>query len=174
MTEIFEGLLAGDPSKPETTLGPLVNEKILAGLLSQVDEAAKAGARIVTGGKRMDREGYYMEPTIVAGIETSNPFFHQEAFGPVASVYIVDTEEEAVAIANGTKFGLGSSILSSNIEHARELAKKIDSGMVFINSGGYTSPKVPFGGVKNSGFGRELSELGSHEFVNWKLVRVQQ
>ena len=173
MKKIFEELKVGDPSDPATTLGPIVNEKILGGLLKQVEEAAKAGAKVVTGGKRIDRPGCYMEPTIVTGIKQTNPLFSQEAFGPVGSVYVVDSEEEAIKIANATTFGLGSSVFSSNKDHARKVAMQIESGMVFINSGGYSTPQVPFGGVKNSGFGREISELGLHEFVNRKIVRVR-
>ena len=170
----FEELKVGDPSDAKTTLGPLVNEKILGGLLKQVQEAEKAGAKIITGGSRIERPGCYIQPTIVTDIGKSNPLFNQEAFGPVASVYIVDSEEEAIEVANGTSFGLGSSVFSSSVEHAQKVAAKIESGMVFVNSGGYSSPQVPFGGVKNSGFGRELSELGVHEFVNRKIVRVRR
>ena len=174
MKAIFEDLKVGDPSDKSVTLGALVNEKILGGLLKQVEDAQKAGARIFTGGKRLDRPGCYLAPTIITDISKPNPLFNQEAFGPVASFYIVDSEEEAIALANATTFGLGSSVFSSDIEHARKVAMKIDSGMVFISSGGYSTPQVPFGGVKNSGFGRELSELGVHEFVNWKIVRVHK
>lgn len=173
MKEIFEALKAGDPTDKDTSLGPIVNKKILDGLLKQVDEAAKAGARVVTGGKQVDRPGFFMEPTIMTNITDQNPLFQQETFGPVASFYVVDTEEQAVRLANATPFGLGSSVLSDDVEHARSVAAKIESGMVFINSGGYSTPEVPFGGVKRSGFGRELSELGTSEFVNKKLVRVR-
>jgi len=172
MKKIFEGLEAGDPAKLTTTLGPIVNEKILGGLIKQIDEAAAAGARIVTGGKRLDRPGFYLEPTIITGIDRSDPLFSQEAFGPVPSFYIVETDEEAIELANATTFGLGSSIFSDDIEHARRVTAKIESGMVFINSGGFSTPQVPFGGVKNSGFGRELSELGMAEFVNRKVIRI--
>lgn len=172
MKTIFEGLKAGDPASPETTLGPIVNEKILGGLLKQVEEAEKAGARIVTGGKRIDRPGCYMEPTIITDIQSDNPLFEQETFGPIASVYVVDTEDEAIEIANGTPFGLGSIVFSADLGRARQVADRIDSGMVFVNSGGVSMPQLPFGGVKNSGLGRELSELGIHEFVNRKLIRV--
>ena len=174
MKASFEALKVGDPTKTETTLGPLVNEKILGGLLKQVEDAEKAGARVVTGGKRISRPGCYMEATIVTDIGRENPLFSQEAFGPIASVYIVNTEDEAIEIANATNFGLGSSVFSSSVDHAREVAARIESGMVFVNSGGISSPEVPFGGVKNSGFGRELSELGMLEFVNRKIIRVHK
>lgn len=173
-TKAIESLQIGDPADPRTTLGPLVNENILNGLLKQVQGAKAAGARIVTGGQRINRPGYYMEPTVITDISEDNPLFQQETFGPVASLYVVDTEAAAIRIANATKFGLGSAVLTANIEHAKKVAAQIESGMVFINSSAYTAPEVPFGGVKNSGFGRELSELGIGEFVNKKLIRVQQ
>ena len=173
MKRIFEGLKVGDPADRSTTLDPLVNEKILNGLLKQVTDASNAGARIVTGGKQLDRPGYYMEPTIITNIERSNPLFLQEAFGPVASFYVVETEDEAIELANTTPYGLGSTVLSGNVAHARKVASRIESGMVFINSPGYSIPQIPLGGVKNSGFGRELSELGIGEFVNRKMISVK-
>ncbi len=162
----------GDPADPKTTLGPLFAERAVLGLIQQIDAAKAAGARVVIGGKRLNRPGFYLEPTVITDITPENPLFLQEAFGPVASIYVVKNENEALKIANATKFGLGSSIYSGDIARAKKLAEKIDSGMVFINSMGYTGPEVPFGGTKNSGFGRELSELGIQEFVNHKLIRV--
>lgn len=113
-----------------------------------------------------------MEPTIITDITKDNPFFFQEAFGTIASVYSVDTEEEAIEFANVTKFGLGSSVWSADVKHAQEVATKIEAGMVWVNSVTDTGPEVPFGVVKNSGFGRELSELGIGESVNRKLIRT--
>lgn len=162
----------GDPADRTTTLGPMFAERGLAKLLDQINTAKAHGATIVTGGNRIDRPGFFIEPTIITGISIDNPLSLEETFGPVFSFYVVDSEEEAITIANGTKFGLGASVMGADIERAQEVAGRIEAGMVFINSASYSGPEVPFGGIKNSGFGRELSELGILEFVNKKLVRV--
>lgn len=165
-------LKPGDPGDEATTLGPISSKRALELLLKQVDEAKGGGARIVLGGDRIDRPGFYLEPTILTEIKKSNPVYSQELFGPVASIYVVESEEEAVRLANDTPYGLGASVFTNDIEHGRKVAARIDSGMVFINQPAWTSPQLPFGGVKNSGFGRELSKLGFGEFVNRKLVNV--
>ncbi|APR35940.1 aldehyde dehydrogenase family protein [Paraburkholderia sp. SOS3] len=174
LVEQYAALPVGEPSDPASAIGPLVSERAVDGLIAQIHAAKAAGARIVCGGRRMNRPGFYVEPTIITDIAGDNPFFHQEAFGPVLSFHVVDTEDEAIHIANATKFGLGSSVFSADIERAKRVADRIEAGMVFINSFVNAGPEVPFGGVKNSGFGRELSELGIAEFVNRKLVRVAQ
>lgn len=166
----MEALVVGDPSVEATSLGPINSERALGGLLDQIERAKAAGARLVSGGRRIDRPGWYLEPTIVTDINANNPLFQEETFGPIASVYIVANEEEAFEIANATRYGLGATIFSADSARAMFLADQIDSGMVFINGPGYTAPNVPFGGVKNSGFGRELGALGIGEFVNRKLV----
>jgi succinate-semialdehyde dehydrogenase / glutarate-semialdehyde dehydrogenase len=165
-------LQAGDPADPETTLGPLSSERALDLLLDQIRIAKDGGARVVLGGNRIDRPGYYLEPTILTGIDAKNPASVLEFFGPVASFYFVDTEDEAIELANATPFGLGASVFTSDVGRARQVARQIESGMVFINQPAWTAPELPFGGIKNSGFGRELSELGFGEFVNRKLVNV--
>ena len=165
-------LQAGDPADPETTLGPLSSERALDLLLDQIRIARDGGARVVLGGNRIDRPGYYLEPTILTGIDAKNPASVLEFFGPVASVYFVDTEDEAIELANATPFGLGASVFTSDAGRGRQVARQIQSGMVFINQPAWTAPELPFGGIKNSGFGRELSELGFGEFVNRKLVNV--
>ena len=172
LVENYANLTVGDPNEMATAVGPVVSESALQGLLAQVEKGVRAGARLVAGGKRIDRPGYFMQPTILCDIAEDNPIFQEELFGPVLSYYVVDTEEEAIRIANATKFGLGSSVFSADIDRAREVAGRIEAGMVFINTYINSGPEVPFGGVKNSGFGRELSELGIGEFVNKKLVRV--
>jgi succinate-semialdehyde dehydrogenase/glutarate-semialdehyde dehydrogenase len=123
------------------------------------------------GSKRIDRPGFYLEPTVLTDIEPDNPIYTQELFGPVASFYCVKNEE-AINLANATPFGLGASIFTADVERGRKLAAKIDSGMVFVNQPVWTVAELPFGGVKNSGYGRELSELGFGEFVNQKLIHV--
>lgn len=168
----FAALKVGDPENDDTVLGPLVSERALEGLLQQIKDAQVAGARIVHGGKRVDRPGFFLEPTIITDIARDNPLYYQEAFGPVLSFYVVDSEEEAIALANDSKYGLGAFIFDADIEHAKQVASRIESGMVYINSCFVDSPGLPFGGIKNSGFGRELSEIGIGEFLNRKLVRV--
>ncbi|WP_297324319.1 NAD-dependent succinate-semialdehyde dehydrogenase [Nitrosomonas sp.] len=165
-------LKVGDPQDPGTTLGPLSSEKTLNILLNQIALAKRDGGKIVLGGRRIDRPGFYLEPTILTGINKSNAIYTQELFGPVAAFYAVENEEEAIRLANATPFGLGASVFSADVERGRRIAAKIDSGMAFINQPVWTSAELPFGGVKNSGFGRELSELGFGEFVNEKLINV--
>ncbi|KAK1241296.1 hypothetical protein MKX08_001270 [Trichoderma sp. CBMAI-0020] len=174
IVEAFTAMQAGDPMDRSTTLGPLFAESGVRDIVAQVEQAKAAGATVVCGGKRVNRPGCYMEPTLITDISPENPLYQQETFGPVASLYVVDTEEEAIEIANATPFGLGSSIYSSNIKHAKEVAAKMDAGMVYINSALNAGADVPFGGVKNSGFGRELGELGIGEFLNKKLIRVHE
>lgn len=168
----LSSLKAGDPKDVETTLGPVSSEKALNLLLDQIDRARSAGATLVLGGNRIERPGYYLEPTILSGIAESNPIYREELFGPVASFYVVDDEAQAIRLANATTFGLGASVFTADLGRGRKLAAAIESGMVFINQPAWTAPELPFGGVKNSGFGRELSELGFGEFVNQKLINV--
>jgi succinate-semialdehyde dehydrogenase/glutarate-semialdehyde dehydrogenase len=165
-------LKIGDPQDPGTTLGPLSSEKILTILLDQIALAKRKGGKVALGGRRIDRPGFYLEPTVLTNIEPDNPIYTQELFGPVASFYSVENEEEAINLANATPFGLGASVFTADVEHGRKLAAKIDSGMVFVNQPVWTAAELPFGGVKNSGYGRELSELGFGEFVNQKLIHV--
>ncbi|HDR3017806.1 NAD-dependent succinate-semialdehyde dehydrogenase [Pseudomonas aeruginosa] len=172
LTEVFNGMRAGNPNDPETTIGPLFSEAALEKLLDQIRRAEATGAAVVTGGKRIDRPGFYLQPTIITNIDSANPLHREEAFGPVLGVYAVDSEEEAIAVANDSPYGLGSAVLCEDVERAQRIAARIEAGMVFINSGVYTGPETPFGGVKNSGFGRELGEAGIGEFVNRKLIRV--
>ncbi len=172
LKEKFAAIQVGDPTDEATLLGPLVSERALLGLLRQIEDAKAAGARIVHGGKRVDRPGFYLEPTIIADIGEDNPLYTQEAFGPVLSFYVVDNEEEAIRLANATPYGLGGYVFDADVRNAKRIASRIDSGMVYINSCFADSPGLPFGGVKNSGFGRELSEIGIGEFINRKLIRV--
>lgn len=172
LKEKFAAIKVGDPTDAATVLGPLVSESALKGLLKQIEDAKVAGARIVFGGRRVDRPGFYLEPTIITDIAVDNPLYQQEAFGPVLSFYVVDSEEEAIVLANATRYGLGGYVFDADIAHAKQVASRIESGMVYINSCFVDSPRLPFGGVKNAGFGRELSELGIGEFLNRKLIRV--
>ncbi len=162
-------LKAGDPMYESTTLAPLSSA---AALTKQLDRAVAAGADVVMGGRRVDVPGAFMQPTILTGITPDNPAYVDEFFGPVALFFRVDNEEDAIALANATPFGLGGSIFTSDVAHGQEIARRIDTGMVFINHPTWTAPNLPFGGILNSGYGRELSALGIDEFVNKKLVRV--
>ena len=169
----LENFKPGDPMDKQTTLAPLSSTEALKNLLGQVDEAVSGGARVLTGGQRIEgHDGAFMQPTILADIDKGNPAYMQEFFGPVALFFRVADEDAAVALANDSPFGLGGSVFTQDIERGKRVARRIDTGMVFINSGASSSPELPFGGVKNSGYGRELSSAGIQEFVNKKLIRV--
>ena len=165
-------LKPGDPMDKGTTLGPMSTEEALVNLLDQVNRAVANGATVVMGGKRIDRPGAFMQPTILTNIKSSNPAFKEEFFGPVASFFRVKNEDEAVALANNSEFGLGGSVFTQDVARGKRVASRIDTGMVFVNHPTWTEPDLPFGGIKNSGYGRELSSMGIEEFVNKKLVRV--
>lgn len=168
----MEALIPGDPMHESTTLGPLSTESALAQLLKQVNEAVAHGATLVLGGKRMNRPGAFMQPTILTGILPDNPAYREEFFGPVALFFRVTDEEAAIALANDSDYGLGGSVFTRDIERGKRVASRIETGMVFVNHPTWTAADLPFGGIKNSGYGRELSSLGIQEFVNKKLVRV--
>ncbi len=162
----------GDPMDEKTALGPLSTESALVDLLEQVHGAVKHGAKVVLGGKRIDRAGSYMEPTILTDIKPDSPAFRQEFFGPVALFFRVKDEEAAIALANDSDFGLGGSVFTKDIARGRRVASRIDTGMMFINNISWADAELPFGGIKSSGYGRELGDMGIQEFVNKKLVRV--
>jgi succinate-semialdehyde dehydrogenase/glutarate-semialdehyde dehydrogenase len=163
---------AGDPMDRATTLGPLSTEAALVQLLGQIKSAVAKGAKVLMGGNRIDRPGSFMQPTILTNIKPGNPAFREEFFGPVALFFRVKNEDEAVALANDSDFGLGGSVFTDDVARGQRVASRIDTGMVFINHPTWTTADLPFGGIKNSGYGRELSSLGIQEFVNKKLVRV--
>jgi len=174
--EKFQAALAdlkpGDPMDEATTLGPLSTEGALVQLLGQVKEAVANGAKLIMGGKRIDRPGSFMQPTILSNIKPGNPAFREEFFGPVALFFRVKGEDEAVALANDSDFGLGGSVFTKDVARGKRVAGRVDTGMMFVNHPTWTTPDLPFGGIKNSGYGRELSSLGIQEFVNKKLVRI--
>jgi succinate-semialdehyde dehydrogenase/glutarate-semialdehyde dehydrogenase len=165
-------LKPGDPADRSTSLAPISSERQLETLLAQIELARKSGATVAVGGKRIDRPGFYLEPTVLTKVTESNPIYTQELFGPVACFYVVEDETEALRVANATPYGLGGSVFTADLERGRKVALQIDSGMAFINRPIRTQAELPFGGIKNSGFGRELSELGFEEFVNKKLITV--
>jgi len=168
----LEKLVPGDPMDSKTTLGPLCTKGALDLVQKQIKTAVDAGAKVLLGGKRLDRPGYFLEPTILTDIEPKNPAYYQEFFAPVALIFRVKNEEEAVKLANDSPYGLGGSVITRDIERGKRIARRIETGMVFINRSTWTAPDLPFGGVKNSGYGRELSDLGIGEFVNKKLIRI--
>ncbi|WP_349656581.1 NAD-dependent succinate-semialdehyde dehydrogenase [Xanthomonas sp. 10-10] len=162
----------GDPLDAQTLLGPLASREGLEGLSKQVDAAIAHGATVLTGGKRIDRPGFFYAPTVLTDVTPQNPAFYEEFFGPVALLFVVQDDAAAAALANDSVFGLGGTIYSGDIARARALAAQIETGMVFINTPTTSRPELPFGGIKRSGFGRELGDVGIKEFVNRKLVVV--
>ncbi len=169
----MQAFAPGDPLDKQTTLAPLSSAGALKTLLGQVEEAVGHGARLLMGGKRIEgQSGEFMQPTILTDLTPANPAYKQEFFGPVALFFRVADEAAAVALANDSPFGLGGSVFTQDAERGKRVARQIDTGMVFINSAAVSSPELPFGGVKNSGYGRELSGAGILEFVNRKLIRV--
>ena len=171
-TAALSGLVAGDPLDERTTLAPMSSRSAAETLQAQVAEAVEHGAKATQVGERVPDNGTFVQPTILTGVTRDNPVYGQELFGPVAMFFRVRDEDEAVAIANDTEYGLGGSVFTGDLEHGKEIAERIESGMVFVNRPTWTAPELPFGGVKRSGYGRELSWLGIQEFVNKKLIDV--
>ena len=166
-------LVIGDPIDPKTELGPIAREDLLEELDWQVKETVKHGAKILTGGERVDREGAFYQPTVLSNVKKGMLAYSEELFGPVAIMIRAKNEAEAIDIANDTPFGLGASIWTEDIRKAEILTRQIDSGAVFINGMVKSDPRMPFGGIKTSGYGRELSHYGIKEFVNIKSVWVK-
>ena len=162
----------GDPMDEGTQLGPLATSNIRDELEEQVRASVSAGARILTGGSRLEREGYFYAPTVLVDIARESPAAQEELFGPVASVFRARDLDDAIAIANGTRFGLGASAWTRDRNEERRFIEEIESGLLFINGMVASDPRLPFGGVKSSGFGRELGEFGIREFVNIKTVKT--
>jgi succinate-semialdehyde dehydrogenase / glutarate-semialdehyde dehydrogenase len=168
-TAALSAVKSGDPHERETDVGPLSSSLAADRLEEQVNRAVAQGATVVAGGKR---NGNWFEPTVLTDITPENEVYREELFGPVAQVYRVSSEEEAVALANDTPFGLGSYVMTTDPEQAARVADQIDAGMVYVNIVGADSAELPFGGTKRSGFGRELGRYGADEFVNKKLIRI--
>ena len=162
----------GDPMAQDTTLPPLSSEGQAKTLEGQINLAVSHGAKVYLGGKRIDRPGAFLEPTILMDVEPGSPAYREEFFGPVALFFRAKDDADAVRLANDTPFGLGGAVFTENPERGRRVAAEVESGMVWVNHPTLSSPELPFGGVKNSGFGRELSSLGITEFVNKKLIRL--
>ena len=164
-------LVPGDPMEETTTLGPLSSESALVDLLAQVGVAVAHGAKIALGGGRVERPGSFMQPTILTDVTPENPAFRQEFFGPVALFFRVRDENAAIALANDSDFGLGGSVFTRDAARGRRVASRVETGMMFVNNISWSDAELPFGGIKDSGYGRELGNMGIQEFVNKKLVR---
>jgi succinate-semialdehyde dehydrogenase/glutarate-semialdehyde dehydrogenase len=162
----------GDPLDRATQIGPLAREDLRDALQQQIDDSLRAGARLVIGGKALPGPGYFFEPTILADVEPAMPVFSEETFGPAAAVIRADDLEHAVGLANASEFGLGGNLWTRDIDRAEKIAARLESGAVFINGMTASDPRLPFGGVKRSGYGRELSHYGIKEFVNIQTVWI--
>jgi len=171
--EGMKALRIGDPMDETTEIGPLATPQIVTDLDEQVRKTAAAGARILTGGRRLDRPGNYYPPTVITDIPKDSPAYHEELFGPVALLFRVRNVTEAIRLANDTTFGLGSSAWTNDQAERARLIDEIEAGSVFINGMVASDPRLPFGGVKRSGYGRELSGHGIREFVNIKTVWIK-
>lgn len=170
----MEALKIGDPLDESTELGPLATQSGVADLERDIEKSVAAGAKILTGGKRLPRPGNFFAPTVLTKIPKSAPAYHEELFGPVACVFRVKNLDEAIHIANDTRFGLGASAWTTDEAERDQLINELEAGMVFINKMVASDPRIPFGGVKQSGHGRELGVHGIREFVNIKTVCVQE
>jgi len=172
--EGFKALKVGDPMDPATDVGPLANESQVLTIDEQVKRSVAAGAKLLTGGRRIDRPGCWYEPTVLTNVTSDSPAYHDEVFGPVAILFRVRNLDEAIRLANDSPFGLGASAWTTDPAEQQRFVEDIEAGMVFINAMVASDPRVPFGGVKQSGYGRELSWHGIHEFVNAKTAWVYE
>jgi succinate-semialdehyde dehydrogenase/glutarate-semialdehyde dehydrogenase len=170
--EKIAALTVGDPMDADTQVGPLATESGRADVEAYVEDARAKGATVVVGGKRPDRPGWFYEPTLLTGVTPEMALHAEEVFGPVAALYTVDGLDEAIEIANSHPYGLGANLWSEDEEERARFVRDIQSGMAFINGMTTSYPELPFGGVKQSGYGRELTELGMREFMNTKTVWV--
>ena len=162
----------GDPREPETQIGPIATKRLLSDLEAQVKSALDAGARVLTGGRRLRREGNFFEPTVLEGVPRRCPVYREELFGPVAMVFRVDSLDDAIELANDTPFGLAASAWTRDPAEQQRFLAELECGSVFLNAMVSSDPRLPFGGIKRSGFGRELSAAGMREFMNAKTVVV--
>jgi succinate-semialdehyde dehydrogenase/glutarate-semialdehyde dehydrogenase len=167
-----EDLVVGDPLDPKTQIGPLARADLVDNLERQVDESVRMGARVLTGGERIPGKGFFYRPTVLADVTEDMPVFKEETFGPVAAVLRVRDAEEAVRVANDSPYGLGGNIWTRDAALGERLARRIESGSVFVNGMVASDPRLPFGGVKRSGYGRELSTFGIREFTNVQTIWI--
>jgi len=168
----FEGLKIGDPMAADTDIGPLVNKASRDEIVGQVENAVKDGATLLAGGTALDGPGYFFAPGILENIPTSSKAFHEEIFGPVAALYKVHSLDEAIELANDSPFGLGSSIWTVDADEQSQAISDIEAGATFVNAMASSDPRLPFGGIKRSGYGRELAAEGIRAFCNVKTVYI--
>jgi acyl-CoA reductase-like NAD-dependent aldehyde dehydrogenase len=173
LLEHMDALRVGDPLERTTQVGPLARADLLEELESQVERTVQVGATLALGGRRLDRPGFYFPPTVLLGVEPGMPAFDEETFGPVAAVTRARDAGHALELANRSRFGLGASVWTTDLSRGHELAARLEAGAVFVNEMVKSDPRVPFGGVKCSGYGRELAAFGLREFVNVKTVWVR-
>jgi len=159
---------------PKTTIAPMNSERAKNKLQGQIDKAVAGGAKVYYGNEPIDLPGQFLQPTILTDISEDNPEFYDEMFGPVAQVFKVSSDQEAIDLANNSELGLGGIVVSADPQHGKAVAEKIETGMVFVNSFLVSLPELPFGGVKGSGYGREMSQLGLTAFTNEKLIVTAQ
>jgi succinate-semialdehyde dehydrogenase/glutarate-semialdehyde dehydrogenase len=171
--EAISKLKVGDPMEDSTDIGPLALPSVLESVESQVADAVKQGARVLTGGKRAGGPGYFYLPTALSDIPRTARAYREEVFGPVALIFKVNDLDEAIALSNDSPFGLGSSVWTRDAKEQQQLIDQLEAGQTFVNSMVASDPRMPFGGVKRSGFGRELSRDGIREFVNIKAVHIE-
>ena len=169
----MKALRVGDPLDEATDIGPLATEQIVKDVDEQVKTSVAAGAIVLTGGNRLARPGHFYEPTVLVNVPLDSPASCEEIFGPVAMLFRVKDIDEAIALANATSFGLGAAAWTSDLNEQKRFAEELEAGSVFINGMVASDPRLPFGGIKNSGYGRELSEFGIREFVNIKTVWIK-
>jgi succinate-semialdehyde dehydrogenase/glutarate-semialdehyde dehydrogenase len=172
-TAEFKNYIPDDPTKPDVAIGPIATYSGLEEVDKQVVSSVEKGANVLIGGSRIEKPGYFYTPTILTGVKSGMPAYNEEIFGPVASVIKVKDEVEAIRVANDSPFGLGSSLWSRDTEQIERLIPQIEAGCVFVNSMVKSDPRLPFGGIKKSGIGRELSYFGLREFVNVKTVSIE-
>ncbi|MDQ3174454.1 MAG: NAD-dependent succinate-semialdehyde dehydrogenase [Acidobacteriota bacterium] len=172
--EEMKALRVGDPLKESTDIGPLATEQILKDVESQVRTSVAAGAHILCGGKRLERVGNFYEPTVLANLTSDSPASCEEVFGPVAMLFRARTIDDAIGLANSTNFGLGAAAWTNDSQERSRFIEELEAGCVFINGMVASDPRLPFGGIKNSGYGRELGEFGIREFVNIKTVWINE
>jgi succinate-semialdehyde dehydrogenase/glutarate-semialdehyde dehydrogenase len=173
MCEAMRGFKVGDPLDRQTAIGPIARLDLLENLEDQVKRSLQSGARLVCGGKRVERKGYFYEPTVLADVQPGMAAFEEETFGPIAAIIECDGVDEAVRLANQSQYGLGASIWTKDIQRAEVLAGRIEAGCIFINGVVKSDARLPFGGIKESGYGRELAAFGIREFVNVKTVWIK-
>jgi succinate-semialdehyde dehydrogenase/glutarate-semialdehyde dehydrogenase len=173
LVEKFQALKVGNPMDESVDIGPLATPRILADIAQQVEKTVAMGGKILTGGQKLEGGGNFYLPTILTDIPTDSPGYREEFFGPVALLFRVQNLDEAIFIANDTSFGLGASGWTLDAQEQERLIEEIEAGSVFINGMVKSDPRLPFGGIKRSGYGRELSIQGIHEFVNLKTVWIR-